>query len=48
MDLMRVDKKVRDGKINFVLYNKLGDAKVTHDFKADHLRQTIDQFQAKD
>ncbi len=45
MDLMRVDKKVRDGKINFVLYDALGDAKVTHDFKADNLRQTIEHFQ---
>lgn len=44
MDLMRVDKKVRDGKINFVLYNTLGDAKVTHDFKADNLRKTIEHF----
>ena len=46
MDLMRVDKKVRDGKINFVLYNALGDAKVTHDFSAEHLRQTIERFQS--
>jgi len=46
MDLMRVDKKVRDGKINFVLYNTLGDAKVTHDFKDENLRLTIEQFQA--
>ena len=46
MDLMRVDKKVRDGKINFVLYNALGDAKVTHDFKADNLRKTIGHFQS--
>ena len=46
MDLMRVDKKVRNGKINFVLYNSLGDAKVTHDFKADNLRQTIEHFQS--
>ena len=46
MDLMRVDKKVRDGKINFVLYNALGNAKVTHDFKAENLRQTIEHFQA--
>jgi len=45
MELMRVDKKVRDGKINFVLYNALGDAKVTHDFKAENLRKTIEQFQ---
>lgn len=44
MDLMRVDKKVRDGKINFVLYHKLGDAKVTHNFSAEHLRQTIEHF----
>ncbi len=45
MDLMRVDKKVRDGKINFILYNKLGDAKITHNFSAEHLRQTIEHFQ---
>jgi len=46
MDLMRVDKKVRDGKINFVLYAALGDAKVTHDFKAESLRATIEHFQS--
>ena len=46
MDLMRVDKKVKDGKINFVLYSALGDAKVTHDFKADNLRKTIEHFQS--
>jgi len=46
MDLMRVDKKVRDGKINFVLYDALGDAKVTHDFKAESLRATIENFQS--
>lgn len=46
MDLMRVDKKVRDGKINFVLYNSLGNAKVTHDFSDSHLRETIEHFKA--
>jgi len=47
MDLMRVDKKVRDGKINFVLFNALGDAKITHDFLADNLRRTIEHFQSQ-
>lgn len=47
MRLMRVDKKVRDGKINFVLFNKLGDATVTHDFNPDNLRHTIEAFQAQ-
>lgn len=46
MDLMRVDKKVRDGKINFVLYNALGDAKITHDFSPENLRKTIEHFQS--
>lgn len=46
MDLMRVDKKVRDGIINFVLFNTLGDAKVTHDFTAENLRHTIEAFQS--
>ena len=45
LDLMRVDKKVRDGKINFVLYNSLGDAKVTHAFSDKNLQATIEHFQ---
>lgn len=41
VELMTVDKKARDGKINLVLFNKLGDAMVTNDFSPDLLRETI-------
>ena len=46
MDLMAVDKKVRAGKINFVLYKTLGDAVVTDDFDMDNLKQTIEAHRA--
>ena len=46
MELMSVDKKVRAGKINFVLYKALGDAFVTADFDMDNLKQTIEAHRA--
>jgi 3-dehydroquinate synthase len=46
IDLMAVDKKVRAGKINFVLYRSLGDAFITDDFDMDNLRQTIEAHRA--
>jgi len=46
MDLMAVDKKVRAGKINFVLYKSLGDGFVTDDFEMDNLRKTIEAHRA--
>jgi len=46
MELMAVDKKVRAGKINFVLYKSLGDAFVTDDFEMDNLRKTIEAHRA--
>ena len=46
MDLMAVDKKVRAGKINFVLYKTLGDAFVTDKFDVDNLKQTIEAHRA--
>lgn len=46
MELMAVDKKVRAGKINFVLYRSLGDAFVTDEFDMDNLRQTIEAHRA--
>ena len=48
IELMAVDKKVRDGKINFVLFNKLGDAMVTNDFDQNLLRETIEAHRAID
>ncbi len=48
IELMAVDKKTRAGKINFVLFNKLGDAMVTHDFNHDFLRETIEAHRAID
>ena len=48
IELMMVDKKARAGKINFVLFNKLGDAMVTNDFEQNLLRETIEAHRAID
>lgn len=48
VELMTVDKKARDGKINLVLFNKLGDAMVTNDFSPDLMRETVDAHRAID
>ncbi len=48
MELMSVDKKVRAGKINFVLYRALGDALVTNEFDPANLEQTIEAHRAND
>ena len=48
LELMTVDKKVRAGKINFVLFNKLGDAMVTNDFDHNLLRATVEAHRAID
>jgi len=46
MQRMAVDKKVRDGKINFVLLRAIGMAVVTNDFDEAHLRDTIEAHRA--
>ena len=46
IELMMVDKKARDGKINFILFNKLGDAMVTNEFSDVLLRETIEAHRA--
>ncbi|MGD8525190.1 MAG: 3-dehydroquinate synthase [Thioalkalispiraceae bacterium] len=46
IELMAVDKKVRAGKINFVLFKKLGDAFITDAFDMDNLKQTIEAHRA--
>ncbi len=46
MELMAVDKKVRAGKINLVLYHALGDAFVTDKFDPQKLEQTIKAHRA--
>jgi 3-dehydroquinate synthase len=46
MELMAVDKKVREGKINLVLLKALGEAFVTSDFDPGLLRQTIEAHRA--
>lgn len=48
IELMAVDKKTRAGKINLVLFNKLGDAMVTNDFSLELLRETIEAHRAID
>lgn len=48
IELMAVDKKARAGKINFVLFNKLGDAMVTNQFEENSLRETIEAHRAID
>lgn len=46
IELMGVDKKVQDGRINLVLLQALGKAVVTGDFPPALLRATIDQHHA--
>lgn len=46
MEIMAVDKKVRAGKINLVLFHALGDAFVTADFDPEYLRETISAHRA--
>jgi 3-dehydroquinate synthase len=46
MNIMAVDKKVRAGKINLVLFRQLGDAFVTDNFDPDLLRETINAHHA--
>ncbi len=46
MEIMAVDKKVRDGKINLVLFRQLGDAFVTNEFDVELLRETIEAHRA--
>ncbi|MDH5600814.1 MAG: 3-dehydroquinate synthase [Gammaproteobacteria bacterium] len=48
IELMAVDKKVRAGKINFVLFNTLGDAMITSDYDPGLLRETIEAHRAID
>lgn len=48
IELMAVDKKVRAGKINFVLFKQLGDAMVTNDFNHSLLKETIEAHRAID
>ena len=46
MERMAVDKKVRAGKINFVLLKAIGEAVVTHEFEEAKLRETIEAHRA--
>lgn len=48
IELMAIDKKVRAGKINFVLFKQLGDAMVTNDFDHSLLKETIEAHRAID
>jgi 3-dehydroquinate synthase len=41
MELMRMDKKVVDGKIRLVLQKGIGDAVITSDYDAKHLKTTL-------
>jgi 3-dehydroquinate synthase len=41
MELMSMDKKVVDGKIRLVLQKGIGDAVITSDYDAKHLKTTI-------
>jgi 3-dehydroquinate synthase len=46
MKIMAVDKKVRAGKINLVLFRALGDAFVSSEFDPELLRETIGAHRA--
>jgi 3-dehydroquinate synthase len=41
MKLMRMDKKVVDGQIRLVLQKGIGDAVITSDYDAKHLKTTL-------
>ena len=41
LQLMKVDKKVMDGRIRLVLLKKIGQAFVSDDYDTDLLRQTL-------
>jgi 3-dehydroquinate synthase len=43
---MAVDKKVRNGKINFILQRSIGDAFLTSDYDPQLLRKTINTYRA--
>ncbi|MDH5324085.1 MAG: 3-dehydroquinate synthase [Gammaproteobacteria bacterium] len=47
MELMSIDKKVKQGKINLILMHKLGQAFVSNDYKPELLQQTLEQFPRK-
>ncbi len=44
MDLMAVDKKVKNGQIRLVLLKQLGQAVISEDYPASLLAETLDQF----
>lgn len=44
LDLMSVDKKVRDGNIRFVLLNEIGSAVVTGDYDREILIDLLDEY----
>lgn len=46
MERMAVDKKVRAGKINFILLKAIGDSVVTNEFDDKQLRETIEAHRA--
>lgn len=48
MEAMAIDKKTRAGKINLILFKKLGDAMLTNDFSQSLLHETIDAHRAID
>jgi 3-dehydroquinate synthase len=41
MALMRMDKKVVDGKIRLVLQKGIGDSVITSDYDTEHLKTTL-------
>jgi 3-dehydroquinate synthase len=41
LDLMRLDKKVQDGKIRLILQQGIGKSVVTSDYDANQLKQTL-------
>jgi len=42
MKLMRMDKKVVDGKIRLVLQKGIGDSCITSDYNPNHLKTTLE------
>lgn len=46
IDTLQTDKKVKDGKVRFVLPKKIGEVTITDQVPADVIRQVLQQMQA--
>ncbi|WP_016952325.1 3-dehydroquinate synthase [Anabaena sp. PCC 7108] len=45
IDALQLDKKVKSGKVRFVLPSQIGEVKVTDEVTSDHIRQVLQKIQ---